>query len=305
MPINTKNCIILTGLIICSCQHSVIKFPDIGGYSYPNKINNRNIDFLCYPLIDSLSRKDSFETALYGRYVLHAFHEPNLSLRSAEQPIFRLIYESWYEQTIISLTQKKITVKEVKTGLAFPIDDDTSKLTSLEKYHYAILRWNFPLESTTKIRFPSFYDSITKVYPELLDPSYFKYLFEKVKIEEKEAFEYSTTVIPISKQKFIHLIDLINSSGFWTMPHHIRCKYMDTDAASFILEANTPKKYKVVFAIDCSDDRSKFKIACQELVKSAKLDKKIQMARDESAITTDSTLYLIDTNEVIMKDKSL
>jgi hypothetical protein len=291
MRIRIKYCIVLTGIIICSCKQPVIKFPDTGGYNYPNKIDNRDTDFLCYPLIDSFSRKDSFETALYGKYVLSAFHEPNLSLKAAEQPIFRLVYESWYKQTIISLTQTKITIKEVKTGLAFPIEDDTSKLSSMERYHYSILKWNFPLENTTKIRFPSFYDSITQVYPELLDPAYFKFLLEKVKIEEREAFEYSTKVIPISKQKFVYLINLINSSGFWTMPYHIRCKYMDTDAAGFILEANTSKKYKVVFAIDCGDDRSKFKIACQELIKSAELDKKIKVVWDGSTITADSTQY--------------
>lgn len=294
-----KRWVIIASIIFFSCKAS-IHFPE-GGYNYPEKINNRDTGFLCYPLIDSLSRKDSFETAFYGKYVLTAFNEPNLSLRPLEEPIFRLIYDSWYEQTIITLTQNKIIIKEGKSGLAYPIDEDTSKLSSLENYHYRILRWNFPLEATSKSRFPSFFDSITQRYPELLNPDYFKYLTEKVKVPGKESFKYSSKVIHVSNHTFAYLVNLINSSGFWTMPHHVRCEYIDTDAAGFSLEANTSKKYKIVFAVDCFDDHSKFKIACQELVKNAKLDQKIHLVWDSTSETTDSASYMIDSAGAIMK----
>lgn len=260
-------------LSLFSCKNS-LKFPE-GGYNYPNYVNKKDSGFLCLPLIDFFTKKDSFLIGFEGKHILQSFDEPNLSLCSRGKTIFRLIDGSSFIDsfTIITLTENKIIVKRKIHGFPYPVGGDTSKLSELEKLHYRILNFNFPIDqSRLEKRKPEYADSLTKIYPQLLDANYYEYLITKSNISGNEKFEYSTKVIPISNNTFLHLIDLINSSEYWSLPHHIKCKNETTDGDGFILEANTPQQYKIVFAEDyCPDEYPKFKKACKELIKDAEL----------------------------------
>jgi hypothetical protein len=238
-------------------------------------------------LKDSLSTKDSFNAAFFGKHVLKSFGEPNLSIKPAEKITFRFIYESWYKQTIISITEDKIQVKEGTKGVPYSISHDTSKLNDLETFHLHILTRRFPFSETRleSAALRHVLDSIALVYPELNQPGYYRHLLDKSAEISEEKFEFSVKSIPITYKTFAHIADLINSSGFWSLPFKLRCKNILTDAGGFILEANTPQKYKVIMSGDCPDNRTKLNIACQELIKYAGMEKKIQLMWDGSVVS--------------------
>lgn len=293
MPIKIKYWTTFFAFIVTySCKPS-IKFPATGGYSYPEKINTRDTGFFPYQLIDSLPTKDSFLFGLQGKAILSCFNEQNLSLRPLGKIIFRMMYDSWYKLTIITLTENKIIVKRTIKGHSYPLGGDTSKLTPLERFHYNVLKWNFPIaEKKLKVKYRKSLDSLTEIYPELLKPAYYEYLIKKSDWSEGGEFEYTTTEIPITYKTFARLVNLFNSSGFWNLPHELKCENEPTDAEGFILEANTPTKYKIVSA--CPYDKSKFHDACSALVKYAGLNKTFDFDWDNAVKASDS----IDIQEV-------
>src|SRR3982751_3313689 len=87
-------------IVLISCRSS-IHFPE-GGYNYPGKVDSKDTGFLGYPLIDSLSTKDSFLFGLQGKFLLQSFNEPNLSLKPLNKIIFRMLYGSGYKETFIT-----------------------------------------------------------------------------------------------------------------------------------------------------------------------------------------------------------
>jgi hypothetical protein len=124
-----------------------------------------------------------------------------------------------------------------------------------------------------------YFDSLSKIYPELLDPNYYKYLLDKSS-SDKEKFEYSLQRIPIKKKRFLSLVNQINESEYWQLPFDNWCNHPPSDAGGFTLEVNTPKKYNVVFTLSCPADSTKYIKACQELVKYAKMDDEIKLIWD-------------------------
>ncbi len=270
--------------ISCSPDEEVnIVYPE-GGYKYPDQVANKDTAFCYYPLKDSMSTRDSFLYAT-SNYFFNFFEEHNLSLKPENKTIFRLIYSDMRGSSIITLTPDQIIVKKKTKGWGDRIYD-TTRLTQRERFHLDILQWFFPLNDTSyKQRKRTYFDSLSKSDPELLDANYYKYLIEKSAYYGPEKFEYSLKKIPIQKKNFIHLVDLINKSGYWQLPFDNWCPNIPNDAGGFTLEANTPGKYNVVSTPSCPDDSTKYVKACQEIIKYAKMDKEIRLIWDGSTTT--------------------
>jgi len=214
--------------------------------------------------------------AYYGPLFFEPFSEPNLSLEPQSKSIFRFIYEGDI-QVIITLTEEIIIVKKAIKGNTYP-NIDTTRLSKLERFHLELLDSHYPLnEISNESRWKNYYDSICKVYPELLNSQYYLYLKNKSTLPLGQKFVYTTKRIPISKREYRYLVNLINSSGYWKLAYETRCKDIPTDAAGFFLEANTPERYNAVHSPSCSNDTSTFTRACQQLIKGARMEKEINL----------------------------
>ena len=287
----TKNILIFCLLIVCGCSNDdheiTIAYPP-GGYQFAKEITDK--DFYHYPLIGKISRRDSFYIAYDDGYFFRLFKEPNISLRPAAKPIFRLACSGRYDCYVISLTEDKIIVKETKDVYWPEIDLD--KLTETERKHWRILRREFPLDEVKpfervaaplpppdqldeSIRRKNERDSIVKNTPELFNPKYYDYLLKKATINRKDSFSFTTKVIKITKEDFGRVVNLINALGYWKIPYELNWG-MVNDANSYILEANNGIKYNAVNIIDEFEGRYEFRKACQELKKMAKIDNQIE-----------------------------
>jgi len=123
-------------------------------------------------------------------------------------------------------------------------------------------------------------DSLLKIYPQLTDVNYYWELVNK-KFLRTDTMQYATTKIAITHKDFLHLVSMINLSGYWAMPHEFDCVPTSMDGYGFHLEANTPKRYNIVGFGSCEMNtpmQKKFVAACQEMMKYAKLDNKIDLA---------------------------
>jgi hypothetical protein len=252
-----------------------IEYPK-GGFEYPEQVEVKDTNLYYYPLKNIESKRDAFyDTYTYLFY--REFDEPNLSIRPQSKETFRLTYSTAFgNSVIISLTNGLITVK--KGNIEELYDEDTSHLSEIEKFHWELLKRRFPIETADKK--PShkhYYDSLIKLYPQLVDPQYYHRLYEKTMVRNTTKFTYPVTKISLENQQFDSLIRQINSSGFWTMPYRIDCNDPPTDGDAFTFEANTKKKYQVVSVGGCPGDTSNFTKACQKLIDMAKLNKEIYL----------------------------
>ena len=262
-------------VLVTSCNQREIFYPE-GGYPYPQDISTVDTNDFAYPLKDLVSSKDSFRSAYISRYWGRGYNEPNLSIKPLETTVFRLLYFAAFQQElIISITESEIVIKESKKGTPYGTYDST-KLSEVERSNLQLLEWNFPLqdirsESPRKKRA----DSLITKYPELLNPSYYKYL--KDKSTTFKPFVYTTKRIKISKNKFNKIIILINHSGYWKLPHKIECEAVVLDGYGIMLEANTARYYNNVNLSSCPGDQTLFRKACQEIINMANLDRKINL----------------------------
>jgi hypothetical protein len=80
-----------------------------------------------------------------------------------------------------------------------------------------------------------------------------------------------TTRVSINTNRYIQLVDSINSSGYWQLPFYFVCDNIPTEVGSLILKANTPIKYNVAEALDCFYKDARFTKAFQQLINSADL----------------------------------
>jgi hypothetical protein len=271
--------IISLSLIGC---HSRISFPP-GGYPYPGQVTDKDSNSYAYPIKDKESRKDSFYDA-YSYVYFRPFNEPNLSLRPQAEPLFRLTYGAIARPpVIICLRPEEITVK-VGNSPEILGPPDTNKLSPLENLHLRILQSDFPIDeirkSSSNVNRRRWIDSLGRLYPQLYDPAYYKYLLEKERVPPSKPFTYTFRKIEIPPSKYDSLVNLINASGYWKLPYKIDCDDPPTDGDAFVLEANTASRYNHVWVLECDVDTSKLEKACQELVKAARMDKEIKLAWD-------------------------
>ena len=188
---------------------------------------------------------------------------------------------------IIILTEDQILVKKGSPSILYR--EDTSRLTNIEKFHLNLLKRRFPIDTIGKNPFVKHHlDSLTKLYPQLLDPTYYHKLYDKTISRNSQKFTYPVTKINLAKQQYDSLVEQINSSGFWTMNYRIDCQDPPMDGGCFTLEANTKKKYKIVSVGGCPDDTTKFTKACQKLIDFAKMNKEITLIWSGKTITVDS-----------------
>jgi len=257
--------------------HPSIRYPP-GGYDYPKQIAAKDANFYFYPMKDSLPRSDSFIIAV-GHTFFEDFNEPNLSLRPMATPTFRLTWSpSFSKVTIITLTPHEITIKEgtLRKDYNYP---DKNLLTPIERLHVEVLGTSFPIDDTThhSTRKQHRLDSMGRLYPQLYDPAYYKYLLDKEAPHTVPSYIYTVTKIPITPAGFDSLVDRINTSGYWQWPFKGSCPELPTDAGGITLEANTPEKYKVIWGSDCPYDSISYKQAWQALVNRAGMEKHIQL----------------------------
>ena len=221
------------------------------------------------PLEDSV-------TYANGKYFFKSFNEPNLSNRPAEQDIFRLSVEGFaVKATVIVLTKEGLLVKQAKTGnkgSLYPVEN-TEQLTETERQQYFFLKKFFPYHKRKYVHGRQLYiDSMIESTPALRSVAYYRFLMNKATDRNAEPFEYTTKKISITTNQFTYLVDLINASGYWTLPYSNLST--DSDGFGFSLEVNTKNKYNIV---SCSTGKTeastkKLKQACQQMLDAAGVD---------------------------------
>jgi len=279
---------ILLTLVLFGCNSQPelnIEYPP-GGYEFSKNISNK--DFYCYPLIDKITRRDSFYLAYYDAYYFRLFEEPNLSVEPSQKAIFRLTYKG-DPAYIINLTEDELTLK-TGIGRYWP-EIDLDKLTEKERKHYQILRREYPLDEARPQSPPApppppdrveeenrsrkTYDSIKMNTPELLNPKYYDYLLKKAAV--KDSFSFSIKKIKITKEEFMTFINLLNQSGYWEVRYDKKCQEDYWEYYEYSLEANTGKKYNYVGNPGpCDSLTHKFFEARRELFKLANVEKRWQ-----------------------------
>ncbi len=263
---------ILLVVLLLSCR-SGFDYPE-GGYNYPINLTGNDTNYYSYPLLAISPKSDRF-SGYFQHLFYQPFEEPNLSIRPLAKETFRLTYSQGMGETIIlSFNEEEITIKKVIPGGLY--DQDTSKLTKLESAHFRILERWFPFE--TKGNIPGLkkhLDSLSLLYPELLDVNYFLMLYDKVKVRNKEKFIYQSKKNAITKKAFSSIVEQINASGYWQLPYIVECEPTSTHGPNFTLEANTFKKYQIVNRGVCRGHESGFLDLCQKIIAFAGLDKEI------------------------------
>ena len=142
----SKTSLLFYCIIFFGCNSIDINYPE-GGYEYPKSLNNIDTENYHFPISSIVGTKDSFNFSYHGHYWGKGYNEPNLSLQPLGKTIFRLSYETAVgEGAVFTLTEDELVVKQSGGQNLFPHYDST-KLNTLEKYHYGIFYRNFPLQS--------------------------------------------------------------------------------------------------------------------------------------------------------------
>ena len=272
-----KFSIIIISLLFLACQ-TLPEYPE-GGFEYPKSVTDNDTTLFYYQLKNVESKRDAFNYS-FAYLFYQSFEEPNLSIKPQHNETFRLSYSPVFNSSIIiTLTEDQIIVKIGDPELFYK--EDTSALTDIEKFHLTILRRRFPIETSTLHPLVKKYlDSLTNLYPQLLDSKYYYTLYKKSIARNSEKMTYTTKHLKITRQDYLSIVEDINSSGFWNMNYSIDCKAAPTDGYGFTLEANTRKKYKIVNVTGCPGDTSKLVKACQRMVDLAQMNNKINLIWD-------------------------
>ena len=160
-----------------------------GGFSYPTHVADEDTNFYYYQLKNIESPKKAFYDS-YEYLFFKPFDEPNLSIRPQATETLRLTCGSALgEDVIITVTPHLITIKKGKPAILY--EDDTTRLTTLEKFHLRLLKNRFPIDTAGENPFVKHYlDSLTKAYSELLDPAYYHKLHDKISIRISDKYKY-------------------------------------------------------------------------------------------------------------------
>jgi hypothetical protein len=272
-------------LLISSCQVVKLKniqFPE-GGYPYAKHVLPNEQDFYFYPVRDVIPRKDSVLAAIHQPKLHKGFDEPNLSLRPPKSPIFRLTFEAGLGYiAFLTLTPDSIIVKEIRADTT-KSNSDEETLNSLEKEHLRLLGMHYLMdEYKGRLSRKRYLDSLTTVYPQLLDPRYYLSLLHKEYDFDLKTSGYRQWTVAISKRKYRKLVTSINQSGYWKMKYlELRCPGEKMHPSSYSFEAATPDKYQVVIYMDCKETTS-FQRVMKALMKKGGLDKSIKKWQKES-----------------------
>jgi len=262
-----------------------IKYPK-GGYEYPKNVSVNDTNLYYYPIKDIESKKYAFGD--YYSYLLYeSFEEPNLSIKPFAQDVFRLTYSNAFgDHVIIILKNGSLKVKEGNTDYLY--EDRTDEMDTIEQLHLRLLQRFFPIEEIGKSsRHRKYLDSMTKVYPKLLDPAYYHELNQKSFWKKAKTFKYRISTIALSKRVYTSLIKELNASGFWTLPYVLECAEAAdiADGFEFTFEANTETKYQFVRVHGCPNNETPFTMVCQKIVHLAKLDREVDLIWKESGNT--------------------
>jgi len=261
----------LFAIISCKLDEEVnIIYPD-GGYPYLLNVTPKDSNFYFLPIRHLFSTPDSF-LVLNEKFCFDAFNEPNLSVSTPKEDIFRFCYGCGLcgKYAIVILTKDRITLK-ANRGLGDPYPHDSTNLlspTEKEYYHLMDIYINFKyryseLSSSNR----HYLDSMIKLNPQLTDPNYYLQVKKKASVFYSDPFTYTTRKVNISKEKFKYFVNLINESGFWQRKFKEECFENPTDGDGFYLEAITKKKYHLVISNYCLDGPSKFKKTGEEIMK--------------------------------------
>ncbi len=173
-----------------------------------------------------MSRQDSLRLAGDSLF-FQAINEPNLGLRALRVPIFRLYYADMMGLRVITLRPNEIIVKTDTTHEFLRISSfpDTNRLNSEERLHSALhvsvlsarfLGLRKAQQNTALLRF-----NVIAISPSTR-PAYYRLPWaeaeEMVCQSSLQPYVYTTTKIDINETEYQHLADLINASGYWTMP---------------------------------------------------------------------------------------
>ena len=255
------------------------KYPN-GGFDYPQRIADIDTNFYFYPLKDiepqSYSFGDSYQYVMYRE-----FDEPNLSIKPLPKKTLRLTYKDAFgDVVLIILTEGGLRIKKGNTNGLY--DVDKSKLTEIEKYNLRILNKWYPIDTIGKLpTLKRFLDSMIKAFPQLLDKSYYKSIYEKQFVRTDKKFTYESSNIQLSEEQYNLITKQIDSSGFWTLPYLIKCDETIADGDEITVEANTKYKYQKVTVQICPNKTTKFIVTCQNIVHIARLDKEINLIWEE------------------------
>lgn len=287
-----KGSILLFLIVLLSCSNHTdieVVYPP-GGYAFSKHITNEN--FYCHPLIDKISRRDSFWKTYYEGNLFRLFKEPNISLEPSNKPIIRFLYSDFKTHVFI-LTENEITIKSSSDNYSPQFDFD--KLTPIERTHFIILRREYPLDEPRSANIPpdplpppgpeeeykKKMDSIKKNTPALLKREYFDYLLKKAVL--KDTFSFTTHKIEISEKEFIKFVTMLNQSGYWNLPYNIEYDVCSNvmDNGFLSLEINAGGKYNYVESSTSCVDTSKFYRVCHEILKIAKMSEIISLLRSD------------------------
>jgi hypothetical protein len=285
--------------LLLACCREYPTYPH-GGYDYPKDLPDKDTNLYHQQLQGLIPERIAFyDTYLYLFY--QPYNEPNLSIRPQPKETFRITYRTaFHDAVIISFNEDSLTVK--KNNGTYRYKTDTTGLTAIEKVHLALLdRW-YPIDTLTyKPWRKRYFDSLVKLYPQLPDRAYYHKLIEKTIAYSDEKFSFETTKYPITKEQYKSLVEGINTSGFWSLPYHIDCAASIADGVEFTFEANTKKKYKVVWVFSCPNDTSNFHKACQKIVEAAKMDEEVQLVWWEKNSTSTEKVEPVKVKSVTIE----
>jgi hypothetical protein len=287
--------LVISILFALSCKTG-IEYPE-GGYDYVKNYKAEDTGFYFLPVRDSFSRRDSFGVAWDSEALFPKFNEPNLSLKPLGEDVFRFM---WYASLgglyFVTLKTDRIIVKK-SLGLN-PCYNDTNKLSETERKHFELLDRYFPIDEHDFFseRRKRYFDSLIKIYPELLDPKYYFLLKKKISCDTVR-LKYSTKEIIITANQHKKLIDGFNNCGYWKLPVSpviIHPENMCMDYPDYSLEANTAKKYNYVRSFGCLENPNvSFNKACQQLIKAAGLDTEFWVYKDKHTGTDTTTQVIV------------
>jgi len=262
---------IIFAVILFSCN-SGINYPE-GGFDYPANLTGKDTNYYRYPLLNIIPKDYRF-AEYFEQYFYKQFEEPNLSILPLEKETFRLTYSDKSGKTVmLSFNKDEIVIKRGIAGGAY--NWDTTRLTKLENEHLEILQRWFPFEHKGDIPvLKKRLDSLCLLYPQLLDVDYYIELYDKVNVRNK-SFTYQTKKSIITGNAFREMVEQINASGYWKLPHHIDDGAGAADGTSFTLEANTAAKYNIVNRVGDPGNGGGFAGLCQKIIEFAGLDKKL------------------------------